>query len=79
MDRIGIPVFFSSQSFSCQEVTMNTIKKLTLLSIVIVLSLSFGSLLNPACAQDPAEVTTRTGLLTIIWGDEIGERLLSTR
>lgn len=42
------------------------------MSIVIVLSLSFGSLLNPACAQDPAEVTTRTGLLTIIWGDEIG-------
>lgn len=56
---------------SYEEVTMNTIKRLTLSSIVIVLGLSFGSLLNPTFAQDPAEVTTRTGLLTIVWGNNI--------
>ena len=51
---------------------MNRIKKLTLSGIIIVLSLSFGLILNPTFAQDPAEVTTKTGLLSIIWGDEIG-------
>jgi len=53
---------------------MNRIKRLTLSGIVIVLSLSFGLILNPTFAQDPAEVTTKTGLLSIIWGDEIGEK-----
>ncbi len=48
---------------------MNTIKRLALLSIFIVLSLSFGSFLKPTFAQDPAEVTNKTGLLTITWGD----------
>ncbi|WP_319576447.1 hypothetical protein [uncultured Desulfobacter sp.] len=50
---------------------MSRIKKLTLSGIVIVLSLSFGLILNPTFAQDPAEVTTKTGLLSIMWGDEI--------
>jgi M6 family metalloprotease-like protein len=72
MGWIGIPVFFSSQPFSYKEVTMNTIKRSTLSSIVVVLSLSLGLLLCPTFAQDPAEVTTKTGLLTIIWGNEIG-------
>ena len=51
---------------------MNTIKRSTLSGIFIVLSLSSGLLLSPTFAQDPAEVTTKTGLLTIIWGNEIG-------
>lgn len=44
---------------------MSTIKRLTL-PFIIVLSLAFGSLLNPTFAADP---TTKTGLLSITWGD----------
>jgi M6 family metalloprotease-like protein len=64
---------------------MNTIKRLILSSIVIVLvivlSLSFSSLLsptfaqvNPAFAQDLAEGSTITGILTIVWGNNIEGR-----
>ncbi len=60
---------------------MNTTKILALSSIVVVLSLPFGTLLHPTFAQDPhgetsapniaGQVTTISGLLTITWGDSI--------
>ena len=60
---------------------MNTTKILALSSIVVVLSLLFGTLLNPTFAQDPpgetsppniaGHATTISGLLTITWGDSI--------
>lgn len=48
---------------------MNTFKRFALASIIIVLSILFGALLSPTFAEDPAEVTTKTGTLSIVWGD----------
>ena len=58
---------------------MNTTRLLALSSLVVALGLAFGTLPNPAFAQDPpgatdppniaGEVTTISGLLTITWGD----------
>jgi len=60
---------------------MSAFRILALSSIVVVLSFPFGTLLNPAFAQDPpgdasppnspGDETTITGLLTITWGDSI--------
>lgn len=49
---------------------MNTVKRLIFTGIFIALVLSLSLHLSSTFAQNPPEVITKTGLLSIVWGDE---------